>query len=45
MNDSKNLCQKLETKMDLMASLEQLDKIHENEKLMKANNAMEFDRF
>ena len=31
--------------MDSMASLEQLEKVHENEKLMKANNAMEFDRF
>ena len=45
MNDSKSLCQKLEKKMDLMASLEMLDKVHENEKTMKANNAMEFDRF
>ena len=45
MNDSKSLCQKLEKKMDLMATLQQLDKLHENEKVMKANNAMEFDRF
>ena len=45
MNDSKSLCQKLEKKMDLMATLQQLDKVHENEKVMKANNAMEFDRF